>query len=232
MVRSPSPERLSDVAEAATRVFGRLGYQRTHMAEVAAEAGLSAGAVYTYVESKDALFYLVFAHAFGELADGLPPLPLRTPAPDETLALIGRGLQRAAATPRLRAARDVDEPPDVRAELTGIVEERYDLVERLWPVLAVIERSAADLPDLEEFYFQRARRGHNASLARSLDRRAASGYLRAMPDSGVAARLVTEAVTWFAWHRRDDRDAATFDDALVRPTVVQFICDALIEAGR
>jgi AcrR family transcriptional regulator len=209
-------------------VFGHLGYQRTHMAEVAAEAGLSAGAVYTYVESKDALFHLVFAHAFGQFAEGLPPLPLATPPPDETLALIGRGLQRAAATPVLRAARDVADPVDVRAELTGIVEERYDIIDRLWPVLAVIERSAADLPALDEFYFRRARRGHNASLARYLEQRAASGHLRAMPDAAVAARVVTEAVTWFAWHRRDDRDATAYDDAVARRTVIEFVCAALV----
>ena len=99
-------------------------------------------------------------------------------------------------------------------------------------MLAVIERSAADLPDLDEFYFQRARRGHNASLARYLERRAASGHLRAMPDAAVAARLVTEAVTWFAWHRRDDRDAAAYDDGAARRTVIEFVCAALIGPGR
>ena len=66
-------------------MFGRLGYRRTRMADVATQAGLSSGAVYTYVESKEALFHLVFAHAFGQFAEGMPAPPLATPAFAETL---------------------------------------------------------------------------------------------------------------------------------------------------
>ncbi|HEY7948176.1 MAG TPA: helix-turn-helix domain-containing protein [Acidimicrobiales bacterium] len=232
MPRTSQPERLVDVAEAATRVFGRLGYRRTRMADVAARAGLSSGAVYTYVDSKEALFHLVFAHAFGQFAEGMPPLPLATPPLANTLALIARGLRDRASTPRLRAALDVDDPDDIRGELTAIVEERYALVEALWPVLAVIERCAVDLPELEDLYFQRGRPGHLALLATYLERRRTGGHLRAVPDTKVAARLVTEAVVWFAWHRREDRDARLYDDDAARQTVIQFVCDALIEPRR
>jgi len=228
MPRTTPPERLTEVAQAATRVFGRLGYRRTHMADVATQAGLSSGAVYSYVESKEALFHLVFAHAFGQFADGVPSLPLVTPAFAETLELIGQGLRKAAATPRLRAALDQADPGDVQAELTAIFEERYDMIERMWPVLAVIERCAVDLPDLEALYYQRGRRGHLAQLTKYLEQRAASGHLRTMLDATVAARIVTETIVWFAWHRREDRDAALYDDERARRTVIQFVCCALI----
>jgi len=228
MPRTTPPERLTEVAQAATRVFGRLGHRRTHMADVATQAGLSSGAVYSYVESKEALFHLVFAHAFGQFADGVPSLPLATPAFAETLELIGQGLRKAAATPRLRAALDQADPGDVQAELTAIIEERYDMIERMWPVLAVIERCAVDLPDLEALYYQRGRRGHLAQLTKYLEQRAASGHLRTMLDATVAARIVTETIVWFAWHRREDRDAALYDDERARRTVIQFVCCALI----
>ena len=228
MPRTTPPERLTEVAQAATRVFGRLGYRRTHMADVATQAGLSSGAVYSYVESKEALFHLVFADAFGQFADGVPSLPLVTPAFAETLELIGQGLRKAAATPRLRAALDQADPGDVQAELTAIIEERYDMIERMWPVLAVIERCAVDLPDLEALYYQRGRRGHLAQLTKYLEQRAASGHLRTMLDATVAARIVTETIVWFAWHRREDRDAALYDDERARRTVIQFVCCALI----
>jgi AcrR family transcriptional regulator len=228
MPRSTPPERLTEVALAATRVFGRLGYRRTHMSDVATQAGLSSGAVYTYVESKEALFHLVFAHAFGQFAGGVPSLPLATPAFAETLELIGQGLRKAAATPRLRAALDQADPGDVQAELTAIIEERYDMIERMWPVLAVIERCAVDLPELEALYYQRGRRGHLAQLTKYLEQRAASGHLRTMLDATVAARIVTETIVWFAWHRREDRDAALYDDERARRTVIQFVCCALI----
>ena len=227
-MRLSQRDRLAEVALAATRVFGRLGYRRTQMAVVAVEAGLSTGAIYTYVESKEALFHLVFAFGFGVIGEGLPELPIATPAFGDTLELIGRGLRKSLATPRLRAARDEPSPGDVRAELVAIIEERYAAIERVWPLLAVCERSAVDLPDLDAFYFQRGRRGQLGQLARYLEQRARSGHLRRLPDAGVAARMMTETIVWFAWHRREDRDARLYDDGIARTTVVELLCNAFV----
>jgi AcrR family transcriptional regulator len=227
--RGSAEQRITQIADAATHVFGRLGYRRTHMADVATEAGLSSGAIYSYVQSKEALFHLVFVQAFGRLEDLAPALPLAAPPLADTLKLIADGLRASAATPLLRAALADGAPPDVRAELAGIVGERYRMIERLWPVLAVIERCAIDVPELEDMYFRRGRRGHIGELSRYLEQRRAGGYLRAMPDVTVAARIITEAITWFAWHRREDRDAALYDDDTVLPTIVEFVSDALIE---
>jgi TetR/AcrR family fatty acid metabolism transcriptional regulator len=44
------------VLEAARRCFGRHGYRKTSMDEVAAEAGVAKGTVYLYCRSKDDLF--------------------------------------------------------------------------------------------------------------------------------------------------------------------------------
>ena len=229
MVRVAAAQRLQAVAAAGTRVFGRLGYRRTHMADVAAEAGLSSGAIYTYVASKDALFHLVFAWAFDEIDGDAADLPLPTPSPDETLALIARGLGRTARTPRMRDALSSPVPDDVAAEVRGIIEERYEMVARLWPILAVIEASAIDVPGLDELYFQRGRRGQLNQLARYLADRASAGALRPIADAEITARVVTESIAWFAWHRRDSRDAAGFDEDVTRATVVQFCCDGLVE---
>ena len=225
------PSRLTEVAEAATLVFRRQGYRRTHVADVAAEAGLSAGAVYTYVESKEALFHLVFAHAFGVFADGTPALPLATPKTADTVELIARGLREHAATPRLRVALEADSIGDVHAELAGIVGERFELLQRLWPVFAVIERSVDDVPGLDGLYFGRARHAHHEQLQHYLERRAAAGQLRPMEDPAATARIVTEAITWFAWHRHEDPGAEAYDDDRARRAVVKFVGDALV-AGR
>lgn len=202
------------------------------MAAVAAEAGLSSGAVYTYVASKEALFHLVFAFGFGELGEGVPELPIATPAFSDTLELIGQGLRKAAASPRLRAALDEDAPAAVAVELTAVVEEHYATIAALWPMLAVIERCAVDLPDLEVLYFRRGRRGYLTRLTRYVEQRTHAGRFRELPDAAVTARIITEAVTWFAWHRREDRDADVYDDERARRTVVEFVCGALIEPGR
>ena len=228
MKRPSQQDRLAEIAAAATRIFGRLGYRRAQMAGVAADAGLSAGAIYTYVESKEALFHLVFAVGFGELGDQLPELPVATPSSDETIRLIGKGLRRSAATPRLREALDEDAPIDLRAELAAIIEERYAMMERIWPLLAVIERSAVDLPELEALYFQRGRRGQLAQLTRYIEQRMRAGHFQTMTDPSVAARVIVETVTWFAWHRRDDRDADAYDDRRARTTIIELLCNAFI----
>jgi AcrR family transcriptional regulator len=224
--RVPASERLASLAAAATEAFGRLGYRGTLTADVAARAGMSAGSLFTYVESKEALFHLVFVYGLGQLPEPPPALPLGTPGPGETLALIGRAL-REIPVPRLRAALAGNEPADVAHELREIVEEFYDLTERYWPLLAVIERCAVELPELEALWFGGARAGIQVELGQYLQRRTASGRLRPMPDAVVAARVVIESVAWFAWHRHEDHDSALYDDQTARRTVIDFACAAL-----
>jgi AcrR family transcriptional regulator len=225
--RLPAGERLASIATAATEVFGRLGYRGTRTADVAVKAGMSTGSLFTYVESKEALFHLVLLYGFGLLPDPPPALPLATPAPRETSALAGRGL-RGMSVPRLRAALRGDEPADVAQELRGIVEELYDGTERYWPVLAVIERCAVELPELDALWFGGSRHGYHAGLAKYLERRTSNGRLRPMPDATLAARVVIESVAWFGWHRHEGRDSALYDDQTARRTVIEFACAALI----
>lgn len=223
----PSPrERLASLATAATESFGRLGYRGTRTADVATRAGMSAGSLFTYVESKEALFHLVFTHAL-DLLPETPELPLPTPEPGETVALFAHALQDGQPS-SLQAALARDEPADTAGELRGIAEELYDTIAWAWPVLAVVERCSAEMPDLEAVWFGEGRGGIYADLAEYLRRRTANGRLRPMPDFPIAARVIGELVTWFAWHRHEGRDTALYDDKTARRTVIEFICAALI----
>jgi hypothetical protein len=85
-----------------------------------------------------------------------------------------------------------------------------------------------ELPELGALWFDEARHGYYAELGEYLERRTASGRLRPMPDAMVAARIVTESVAWFAWHRREGRDSALYDDQAARRTVIDFVCAALV----
>ena len=182
MPRQPNTDRLETIAVAATRVFGRNGYRRTRTADVAAEAGISAGGLFTYVDSKEALFHLVFLAGFGRLDEARAALPLPTPTSAETLELISKGLASEMACPALTASARREEPGDARAELTAIIEEQYRGQSRNWQLLAVIERSAADLPELEQMYFTRGRSGRIRLLER---------YLAAASPTGSCARPST-----------------------------------------
>ena len=67
----------------ATRLFIDKGYRRTQMADVTQAMGLSPGAVYRYVESKEALFDLIVrAGAAPEQALANLKLPVATPSPE------------------------------------------------------------------------------------------------------------------------------------------------------
>jgi AcrR family transcriptional regulator len=231
MSRVASTTRLEAVARAATEVFGRVGYHRTRTADVAATAGVSSGSLFTYVQTKEALFHLVFLFGFGHLDDAMPSLPLANPAPGETVALIERELRNVPA-PTLRAALRTEDPTDVAGELRGIVAERYDILASRWPMLAVIERCAVDVPELVEFYYGRVRVAYHRRLAGYLEQRARGGYLRAMPDANATARLISESIAWFAWHRRGDRDAGELDDDTAREAVLEFVCAALVPEHR
>jgi AcrR family transcriptional regulator len=208
-----------------------LGYQRTKTADVARAAGCSTGSLFTYVQTKEALFHLVFVHGFGLLGESMPTLPIATPEPGATVALIERELRRFPV-PRLRAATKTPHPDDVMDEVRGIIEERYDMLEHLWPMLAVIERCATEMPELEAFYFGRVRVGYHHRLARYLEARASTGELRPFTDAATTARLISESIAWFAWHRREGRDAGEYDDDTARRTVIEFVCASLVGERR
>src|ERR1700733_11136947 len=226
MPRVPASERMLELARAATTEFGRLGYRGTKTAEVATKAGISTGSLFNYVESKEALFHLVFLFGFEMTSERLPALPVATPAPGATFAVIEAGLAQIQM-PRMRAALSEEQPADVALELREILEERYTLIEHYWPVLAVIERCAVEMPELEAAWFGLIRAEILEELVTYLERRMAEGLLRPMPDSRVAAGVVTESLSWFGWHRREGRDSSLYEDDAARRTVIEFICAAL-----
>ena len=59
MARQRSADFLDRLLAAATKVFAEKGLQRARMSDVAREMGVAHGSLYNYVESKEALFYLL-----------------------------------------------------------------------------------------------------------------------------------------------------------------------------
>jgi TetR/AcrR family fatty acid metabolism transcriptional regulator len=65
---STAPSRRRDITAAALRVFARKGYRRAVVADVAAEAGVSKGTIYTYFSRKEHLLGAVFDRLVEEAA--------------------------------------------------------------------------------------------------------------------------------------------------------------------
>lgn len=225
MPRQRLADNIQRIQSAAVQVFASKGYRRTRMQDVAEVAGMSAGALYRYVASKDALLLLVFSD---DDRDGLN-FPIPNPDRADLMTAIAERLLLLAGTPRLQAALRRRRPPaDVADELRGVLEERYDLVASAWPLLAVVERSADDVPELFDLYFHGGRRELTEQVGTYLTRRASHG-VRSLENARLAARFVEESLTWFAWHRHNDPDSADLGDDDARATAVNMNFNALFQ---
>src|SRR5215510_14881993 len=104
MPRRRPPDRFDQILDAATRVFGRTGLENSKMSEVAAEAGVSQGTLYNYVESKEALFRLLLERGLGTPKPAPSALPLKSPSPTALAHRMDEAIAASFALPRLDAA--------------------------------------------------------------------------------------------------------------------------------
>jgi len=225
--RPRDPGRLDAIVAAALATFAAAGYRGTRMADVAAAAGVSPGLLYTYAESKEALFALAVQREAGVDIASLP-LPVGTPSDDELVALVHRSFATLVEVHALDAADATDAPTDLRAEVAGIVAEHFDAILGCRTLLRLVERCAADWPALAGAFYDESRGAHLDRLVRYLDRRRAAGLLAPIDDTAVAARFVMETIAWFANHRYGDHDGAALDDAAVRAEVIALVTRALV----
>ncbi|MBV8135042.1 MAG: TetR/AcrR family transcriptional regulator [Deltaproteobacteria bacterium] len=229
MARRRPSDRLQQVIDAAIEVFIGKGYRRAQMSDVARAAGVSQGSLYNYVESKEALFYLIIDRGFTDapLPAGLK-LPVETPSLADTLARLRVRIISAFALPELERAFTRSSVADPRAELETIVRQYYAGVERVGRGLDLVERSAVDLPELAQLFYIERRRSLIAQLAKYLESRIEMGAIRSLPDVPTAARLILETVVWFARHRHNSPDSAMISKTAALETTVDFLVSGLL----
>jgi AcrR family transcriptional regulator len=228
--RAIPPDRFQALLDTASAVFLEQGYRRTQVADVAARMGLSKGSIYTYVESKEALFDCVFRYADRAEPAELPPvLPVPTPPPGATLQLVAERLEKEGGLPALRAALTGTRISNLRAELEAVLGELYDVLAGHRTAIKLLDRCALDYPDLAKLWYRAGREGALALLGRYLDDRARRGRLRRFEDPAVAARLALETLVFWSVHRHWDPSPHTYDAASSRRTVLDFLIRALVK---
>ena len=230
MSRSIPGDRFHDLIDAATAVFLEQGYRRTQVADVAARMGLAKGSVYTYVESKEALFHAVVRHADRAHRLELPDvLPVATPPPGATLEEVRKRVAENRL-PVLSEALDRRRVSDVRSELEAIVRELYGVLSRHRIAIKLLDRCAHDHPELAAVWYAAGREGALALLRRYLEDRIRRRRLAPSADPAVTARLVLETVVFWAVHRHWDPLPQAVDDQAAEAAVVEFVVRALVPA--
>jgi AcrR family transcriptional regulator len=233
MARTRPADRISSIIDAAVRVFSLKGFRRAQMADIAHEMGVSPGLLYNYVESKEALFYLVVDQGFGQRPPAEPlSLPVRTPAPGAIAKRIAERFRTEAAMPALSAALKRPRAEDPSAELEAIVRELYAAQYRTAHAITMLDRSALDMPELAGLYYGKMRGGLVSRLARLIESRIKAGQFRRVPHPAVAARLIVETSNWFARNRRGDLTSQDISDEAAEQTTVDFIVNSLVAATR
>lgn len=228
MPRRVADDRFDELIQAATAVFLEQGYRRTQMADVAARLGVAKGTLYLYVESKEALLDAVLRYADADEAIPIPgDRPLPTPPPGATLELIEKRVAESGPLPVLSSALSRRRVVNVEAELTEIVRELYALLARQRVGIKLLDRCAADYPELAEVWYGRGRTGTLSLLARYLNDRIRRGRLREVRDVQATARTVLEAVVFWAVHHHWDPSPEAIDDAVAQESVVEFVVRSL-----
>ena len=116
--------RRDEIIDAATRCFSAKGYQRTSMADIIDEAGLSAGAIYGHFAGKKELFAAVAGRVLDSRQSELAAYSAdREPlSPGEVMAVLVTGIRRekfSCVIVQLWAEAAVD--PEIRDLVAGVL---------------------------------------------------------------------------------------------------------------
>lgn len=198
MARKKEPRKLEAIAEAAIACFTDLGVRRTQMTDVAKAAGISAGALYLYVSSKEALFHLAILKLCARPLDRLT-LPLADPGMADTVAVFAARATEIRHWPSLDAALKPRAKVD-REVLLAIGRELYDMLHEARQAIWLVDRCASEIPEFGRLHAHELRGQHRDALA-GIAMKAMGRKEAPTPTVRLAARLAIEAVAWGAMHR-------------------------------
>jgi hypothetical protein len=154
-------------------------------------------------------------------------LPVAAPPAEEIVTLLESWMV-TQTSPRVTGAPGVLGTRPADQELGAIIDALYGFIESSRRTLQLIERCAADLPELAQWFFVQRRRTMLEQLGEYLRKGIESGELRPVPDVPAAARFINETIAWFAMHRHGDQDSAMLDDDACRRTVRHLLLAAFL----
>jgi len=230
-MRRKAGNRLEDIAEAAVACFTDMGIKRTQMADVARAAGVSAGTLYLYVTSKEALFHLAILRVCGRPLDKLA-LPLADPGIGETVAVYAARGAEVANWPALRAALVPDARPG-HETLVAIGGELYDMLHEARRAIWLLDHCAREIPAFDAL-LSTDMRGHYRDDIAAVALKTAGRTGAPNAAIRLAARLAIEIIAWAAMHRMKETPAnliAGLDEAGARKTATESFAAVVLAAA-
>lgn len=227
MVRAKSTEKLERILDAAAETFLDLGYRGTRIDEVTSRASVSAGTLYLYATSKEALFELVLRRALGDQMPDPGKLPFEGSGPGgDLIDWVWARFVAISPQPELERITKAPRPADPIGEFEQLLRGAWGWMAEYWQAIELIERCAKDWPELHMLYFKQFRRGVFASVEGYLSRRMDEGALRRYPDASTAQRVIVESLAFFAMHRHVRPDSAHLEEDTCRETVIHMLLAA------
>jgi len=122
--------RRAQITEAAVRCFGRNGLERTSIADITAESGLSAGSIYAHYRNKAELVQASARAALAERAAVIGEWAASDvpPDPDELLARMVAAKDPAAARVAVQTWGEATTDPAIRAIVVDMIEQTRALL--------------------------------------------------------------------------------------------------------
>lgn len=214
--------RLQQLYDAASSLFIRQGYARTQVSDIARQAGISVGAVYSLFTGKRTIFqFLLKCTIAPEFLDGELTLPLDA----EVFVGLDAELEEVFAA----NAADYRRPLEKGGLYTysEMLSSAFDLVSRYGIGVLLVEKNTKEFPQLAASYAGHRRHFFDTTAA-YLDKFIAEGQVRTVPDAGLATRVIVETLAYWGMHIR--HDVYQPDKALPIDTAKQVCLDALLHA--
>ena len=202
-MRRKTAGRLHRIAEGAATILSERGYRLTQMADVARECDLSAGALYSYVESKEALLHLALSYVF-EIEPDENDLPYRISSPSETPNLLKHEIERDAIWPVLSERLQKPGSGPHSENIAEVAAELFDMMHRRRRAIWLLDRCANDVPEIASLYVKNVKVRYLQDLEALISRGQSGRLIYREVDAASAARGVLEMVAWFAMHRLRD----------------------------
>jgi AcrR family transcriptional regulator len=215
-MRKRKPGRLRDIGAAALAVFTRQGFRLTQMADVAREAGISVGALYSYIDGKEALLELAFAQALGEVRE--QDEPFRASGRANAGSALAAKLATSIRWPVLKEALEQDRlGPN---SLAAIVDELFTVLTQHRHLFWLLDRCAAEVAELAGLYETAVRGRYFADFTRFIGI-VTTGRDLVNEEVAARARALFEMVAWMGMHRHRDRQPPAVSDDVAREAVIE-----------